>query len=196
MAGGTIGTVCVAVAALGGAALLGAARGQSERAHPEAPAADSTAIMCSAAEPGERLLIDGRVVNESGAPVEGAVVLAYNTDIDGLYTRGADDDRQPRIRATVQTDAQGRFQLLTVRPGPYPGGTDPAHVHFHVAAAGHNSEYSTIWFEGDPLITEQAMARIREHMGRNPRDVTEVVRLERDGRGVAAVRHTIVLDTN
>ncbi len=196
MASGALWPVCMAIAGVSGAALLGVARGQSDRGHPEAPAAASTAIMCSAAEPGERLLIDGRVVNESGAPVEGAVIIAYNTDPGGLYTREGDDMRQPRIRATVQTDAAGRFQLLTVRPGPYPGGTDPAHVHFHIAAAGHHSEYSTIWFEGDPLVTEAALAKMRAYMERNPRDVMDVVRVERDGRGVAAVRHTVVLDTN
>ncbi|MBN8645890.1 MAG: hypothetical protein J0L61_11700, partial [Planctomycetes bacterium] len=60
--------------------------------------------------------------------------------------------------ATVVSDARGRCQVLTVRPGAYPDASDPAHIHFEALSAPGNTSYRTVWFEGDPLITDAKRA--------------------------------------
>jgi len=136
-----------------------AANGGSEEQRSAPPSPASTAIMCHADEPGRRLLMSGVVTDEQGRPIEGASVCVHNADARGLYNPPSSPMRVPRIHATVVTDALGRFQLLTVRPGPYPDGSEPAHVHFDVTAPAYRQKYVTIWTEGDPLITPERRAR-------------------------------------
>lgn len=130
--------------------------GEADRVPPPSPG--STAIMCHAAEPGRRLLVAGTVVDESGRPVRGATVTAFNTDASGLYNPRNSPTREPRISGEVKSDAEGRFQFLTVAPGPYPDIAEPAHVHFGATARSFKQTYATIWIEGDPLITAERRA--------------------------------------
>lgn len=124
------------------------------------PAPASTAIMCHADEPGARLLIVGEVTDAHGRPIYGATVNAYNADIAGLYAARDSGSRVARIRGTVVTDARGRFQLLTVHPGSYPSGQEPAHIHMDIVAPSFHMKYRTLWMEGDPLITPERRAAV------------------------------------
>lgn len=160
----------------------------SNRAVPvRTPGPGSTAIICDAEEPGLRVLIVGTAVDEAGRPVPEITVDAYNADASGLYNRPSDGTRVPRIRGSVRTDSAGRFQILTVMPGPYPSGDEPAHVHFGAVGPGYALSFRTIWFEGDPLITSAK----RDWAQRD--DETEIVPVERTDHGLAVVRTTIVL---
>jgi protocatechuate 3,4-dioxygenase beta subunit len=189
----------LAVLGVWGVAGVGAARAFSDEpasTRTPSPQAASTAIACNADEPGARLLIAGRVVDGADKPIAGAVVIAYNTDAAGLYNPRGVATRDPRIKATVTTDGAGRFQVLTVSPGPYPDSDDPAHVHFDVLAAGYRPTYSTIWFRGDPRITPVTTERVRAYAERNPHDTTTVVDVVQDERGIRLVRHDIVMEAN
>lgn len=154
--GGVLGLAVSGAGALGAGALGAAAFGAAERVPP--PDAGSTAIICHAAEPGRRLLVAGTVVDESGRPVRGATVSAYNTDASGLYNPRDSETREPRISGEVKSDSEGRFQFLTVYPGPYPDIAEPAHVHFGATARRFKQAWATIWIEGDPLITAERKA--------------------------------------
>ncbi len=179
-------TSLVAGTILGVLALCAGAHAQPA-ARPAPPAPGSTVILCRADEPGPRLLIDGRVTDPSGRPVPGAVVSAYNTDANGLYNPPNSPTREPRIQGVAIADAEGRFQMLTVRPGPYPNADDPAHMHFKVTAPTFHLTYSTIWFEGDPLLSPAKRAFA-------DRDAeTEIVRTTRPDGGLETAVHAIVL---
>lgn len=141
--------------------------------------------MCAESEPGERLAFFGRVRDERGRPLAKAAVLAYSTGVDGLYVPKGSDDPIPRICAVAVTNAEGWYHFSTIKPAPYPGGTDPAHIHLHVDAALHQHTYVTFWFEGDPLITP----RLRSRMDKE----TVIVRPAPDAQGVPCFRHDITL---
>ncbi len=158
-----------------------------------APLPASTAIIVQPDEPGPRLLIVGRIENSAGRPIAGASVTAYNTDITGLYNPPSSGTREPRIRGTVITDAEGRFQFLTVRPAPYPEGDEPAHVHLMIAAPSYVKTYSDIWFEGDPLITPERLADAKRDMDNHPELILKVQRVETGPGGLETVRHTVTL---
>ncbi|HEY8148054.1 MAG TPA: protocatechuate 3,4-dioxygenase [Vicinamibacteria bacterium] len=135
-----------------------------EPAPPDPPASSLSwqARIAPAGEPGEPLVISGRVFDPEGRhPVAGIVVDAYHTDIKGLYTPtgGA---RPPRLHGWARTDAEGRYEFRTIRPAPYPGDGPPAHVHFHLSGAGYaRQEAEELQFEGDPKVTREMAERSR-----------------------------------
>jgi protocatechuate 3,4-dioxygenase beta subunit len=138
-------------------------------------------------------LIAGRVVDDAGAAVSGAAVIVYGTDAAGLYNPRNSPTREPRLQATVQTDAEGRFQVLTVMPGAYPDSDDPAHIHLDIKAAGFGVHYSAIWFKGDPRINDVTTARAKDWERRHPNDVTKVEKVVKDERGMKIVQHVITI---
>ncbi|MCW5768796.1 MAG: carboxypeptidase regulatory-like domain-containing protein [Phycisphaeraceae bacterium] len=156
----------------------------AERVPP--PEVGSTAIICHAAEPGRRLLVSGVVTDELGRPVRGATVTAYNTDASGLYNPRNSPTREPRISGEVKSDAEGRFQFLTVYPGPYPDIAEPAHVHFGATARRFKQAWATIWIEGDALITAERKAWEEQD------EETQIVPAE-SIEGLAFARVTIVM---
>lgn len=114
------------------------------------------------AEPGERLTVSGVVYGADGkTPVAGASVYVYHTDATGRYTPGPkDDNRNPRLRGYLRTDAQGRYEYITIKPAPYPGENGPpAHIHYHVNAPGYQERVFEIVFEGDPRINSDIRTR-------------------------------------
>jgi protocatechuate 3,4-dioxygenase beta subunit len=112
-------------------------------------------------EPGRRLEFSGRVIGYDGRPLSKAAVIAYNTDVNGLYNRPNADNRIPRIRGVCVTDENGVFRFRTVWPGSYPESTEPAHIHLQAAAPAHHSKYADVWFEGDPNITPEKRRQFR-----------------------------------
>jgi protocatechuate 3,4-dioxygenase beta subunit len=138
----------VMVWVVGGAA----ASGQSARQAPaDAPSADR---LSPNGEKGTALKVSGVVVDASGAPVPSASIYAYQTDAEGYYgVKPASDNRNPRLKIFLRSDAKGAWSFDTIKPGSYPGSTIPAHIHFEVSAAGFAARIFEIVFEGDPFIT-------------------------------------------
>ena len=103
--------------------------------------------------PGAPLTVTGHVRSLDGTPIAGARVETWQASPKGLY-ENQDSTQQPmNLRGRFETDAQGRFSFVSVRPAGYPVPTDgpcgdllaaqgrhsmrPAHLHFIVVAPGH-----------------------------------------------------------
>jgi protocatechuate 3,4-dioxygenase beta subunit len=119
----------------------------------------SRARIAPVGEPGEPMVITGRVVGADGKPRADVIVYAYQTDARGIYraptiSLGRWPDRHGALRGWVRTDAQGQYTFETIRPASYPGHTIPAHVHMHVIEPGCATYYiDEIRFTDDPLLT-------------------------------------------
>lgn len=123
---------------------------------------------------GEPLELSGRVT-KNGRPVSGIVLYVHHTDAQGHYPRPA--RAKPgdwsywhgSLRGWLKTGADGRYWIKTTRPAPYPGGTEPAHVHVYGLMPGSRTGFmfSDFVFQGDPLLTERYWARDRR-MGHAP----------------------------
>jgi protocatechuate 3,4-dioxygenase beta subunit len=126
-------------------------------------AAASVLRVAEPQEPGEPLHIVGIVTDRAGRPVAGAALHVYQADAAGRYTSDEPmDERHARLSGRLTTSADGRFEILTIRPGGYPktlslGGRDrhiPAHIHIDVAAAGHPERHAQVVFDDDPLLRD------------------------------------------
>ena len=118
--------------------------------------APSKTTIAGKQEPGERLIVAGRVFKTDGVtPLSAASVYVYHTDEKGYYTPNGNDNRNPRLRGYMRTDAQGRYEFSTIKPGPYPNSRIPAHVHYVVTAPGYSDRIFEIVFEGDPFIDDR-----------------------------------------
>ena len=127
---------------------------QSSRLAPQG--APSSGRLTPATEPGPPLSVSGVVVDPEGKPVAGASLYAFQTDVEGYYgVKPASDNRNPRLKILLRTDAQGRWSFDTIRPGSYPGSRVPGHIHFEVSAPGFSTKAFEIVFVGDPFITAE-----------------------------------------
>lgn len=124
-----------------------------------APAnAPSSGALASGSEPGERLVVTGRVLS-GDRPVAGASLFVFQTDSKGEYApgvKGNDAELNPRLNVLLRTDARGRYHFESVRPGSYGG--NAAHVHYIVKAAGYKSRLVDLWFQDDPILVARRAA--------------------------------------
>ncbi len=112
---------------------------------------------------GERIIVHGRVLDERGQPVRGALLEFWQANAGGRYrhkkeTYLAAIDPNFGGCGRAITDDDGHYAFRTVKPGPYPwpnGVNDwrPAHIHFSVFGNGFAQRLITqMYFEGDPMI--------------------------------------------
>ena len=112
---------------------------------------------------GQRIIVTGRVMDEGGTPVPGALLEVWQANAAGRYIHKRDDWPGPLdpnflgIGRCLTTDA-GEYRFLTVRPGAYPWGNHenawrPAHIHFSVLAPSWSQRLVTqMYFPDDPLL--------------------------------------------
>lgn len=111
---------------------------------------------------GERIFVHGRVLDEDGRPVRGALVEVWQANAAGRYRHKVDGHHAPLDpnfsgAGRMITDAEGRYFFKTIKPGPYPWGNHynawrPAHIHFSLFGGGILSRLVTqMYFPGDPL---------------------------------------------
>lgn len=156
----------------------------------------ATARIAPEGEPGEPLRIEGTVYDAGARPVPGVIVYAYHTDATGVYPEDARfaglARRHGRLRGWAQSDDEGRYRFLTIRPASYPDGATPAHVHMHVIEPGRCTYYiDSIHFEDDPRLTDEERGSADD--ARGGRGLT---RPARDSEGVWVVRRDIALGRN
>jgi protocatechuate 3,4-dioxygenase, beta subunit len=145
--------------------------------------------ITSKEEPGERLIVKGRVLEHEGTtPVAGASIYVYHTDARGYYTPENNDNKNPRLRGYMRADSQGRYEFTTIKPGPYPNNHIPAHIHYVVNADGYRERVFEIVFEGDPFLD----AHVRSDSAKEDSGFS-IRPLERDNQGVLRCAQDIKL---
>jgi len=123
----------------------------------EAPRdAPSVGRVAPEKEPGDALTVSGIVVGADGKPIAGASLYVFQTDREGYYgVKPVSDNRNPRLKLYLRSDAHGAWSFTTIKPGSYPNSRIPAHIHFEVAAPGRSPKIFEIVFEGDPFVTAE-----------------------------------------
>jgi protocatechuate 3,4-dioxygenase beta subunit len=126
----------------------------------------STTTVGFAGEPGTPMVVSGRVLDEQGQPVAGAVLYVFHADADGFYARdGEMNEADARLFGFLRTGADGRFSFRTPRPGgyrkAYKGLYIPRHIHFEVTAAGRARRAFQMTFRDDPRMDAHWLAWAR-----------------------------------
>ncbi|HEY6054909.1 MAG TPA: protocatechuate 3,4-dioxygenase subunit beta [Gaiellaceae bacterium] len=112
---------------------------------------------------GERIVVQGRVLDEDGRPLRGALVEVWQANAAGRYQHQRDQHPAPLDpnfygAGRALTDDEGRYRFVTVKPGAYPWGNHenawrPAHIHFSLFGRQFAQRLVTqMYFPGDPLF--------------------------------------------
>lgn len=112
-------------------------------------------------EPGTPMTIHGRVFAADGkTALPGVTVFAYQTDRGGVYNR--EGATGWRLRGWAKSDGAGRFELQTIRPGPYPANRIASHVHLTIEGSGLPRRWAPeLRFLDDPYVRESEKAESR-----------------------------------
>lgn len=119
--------------------------------------------IASADAIGERIIVSGRVLDENGRPVPDALIEIWQANAAGRYLHKRDQHDAPLDpnfsgEGRTVTDAHGRYQFKTIKPGAYPWGNHyngwrPQHIHFSLFGRAYATRLVTqMYFPGDPLL--------------------------------------------
>lgn len=129
---------------------------------------------------GQRIIVHGRLVDGDGKPIPHSLVEIWQANAGGRYRH--DRDRwnsalDPNFDGAGRTctDAAGRYEFTTIKPGAYPwrnhhNAWRPAHIHFSLFGQAFTQRLVTqMYFPDDPLffqdpvynsVPEQARERL------------------------------------
>lgn len=107
---------------------------------------------------GERIRVEGRVLDGTGAPVKDVLIEVWQANSQGRYNHPEDRremELEPDFRGwgrVVADLATGVFGFETIKPGPVPargGGSQAPHLSLWLVARGINIGLATRMYFGD-----------------------------------------------
>jgi hydroxyquinol 1,2-dioxygenase len=114
------------------------------------------------------IVVYGRVTDNDGAPVPGALIQIWQTSERGLYDLQEREGDSMDMRGNFRTGADGSYHFRTVRPlgysipmdGPVGDlvtaqkrhGFRPSHIHSLISAKGYRELVTALYFGDDPHI--------------------------------------------
>lgn len=112
---------------------------------------------------GERIIVHGHVRDEDGRGVPHALLEIWQANSCGRYIHVKDQHPAPidpnfTGAGRTQTDENGYYRFVTVKPGAYPwrnhhNAWRPAHIHFSLLGHTFLQRLVTqMYFPGDPLF--------------------------------------------
>lgn len=166
-------------------------------------------LLQNYAEPGQsaigpRIIVHGRVVDETGRPVPNTLVEVWQANAGGRYRHEKDtyfaplDPNFGGCGRTITDDA-GFYEFMTIRPGAYPwpnraNDWRPMHIHFSIFGTGFGQRLITqMYFEGDPLIELCPIANTVKNRGQIDALVAPLDMQNSRGMDYLAYRFDIVL---
>lgn len=130
---------------------------------------------------GEPMLVHGRILDTSGAPLEGVTIDVWQANDEGFYDvqqKGIQPDFN--LRGKFTTGADGRYWFKAVKPKCYPIPDDgpvgqllykldrhpfrPAHFHYIVSKEGYDPLTTHIFDPDDPYIHSDAVFGVKESL--------------------------------
>ena len=111
---------------------------------------------------GQLIWVEGRVTDEDGSPIPGAVVELWQANSAGKYVHEMDRHIAPvdphfSGQGRLVTDEDGQYKFFSIKPGAYPVLESgwwwrPPHIHFSILGPSWMTRYVTqIFFPGEPL---------------------------------------------
>jgi protocatechuate 3,4-dioxygenase beta subunit len=153
-------------------------------------------------DPGDRVVVRGTITDPDGTPLEGVVLDCWQSNTDGFYQVQEIDGQSPfNLRGVYRTDADGRYEIRTVRPGKYPiphdgpvgallkannrGWMRPGHLHTWVKHPGYKELITHIFDRQSDHLYDDAVFGVRESL---------IVDFTEDDQGELSATFDFVLD--
>jgi len=154
-------------------------------------------VLVTANTKGERILLEGRVVDGDGEPLNDALIEIWQANAEGRYDHPEDAQEKqidPEFHGwgRCPTSQDGVYRFQTVRPGPVPGPGNTLqapHINVIVFARGMLRHLTTrVYFEGEALNADDPiLARVTDTKRR------ETLIAKKQNGGSAVYRFDIVL---
>ena len=107
-------------------------------------------------EPGERLFISGRILqNDCESPISGAMLEVWHPNDAGCYSivedcpTGNPSNDYYNLRGKMFSDINGQYNFETILPGYYE--PRPRHIHIKITTPNEEVLVSQLYFEDDPF---------------------------------------------
>ncbi|HLF77399.1 MAG TPA: dioxygenase [Dehalococcoidia bacterium] len=129
---------------------------------------------------GPHLRVSGVVRSTDGSPIAGATVDVWQGGSNGLYPVQDPTQDPLNLRGVFTTDADGRYEFVTLRPVVYPVPTDgpvgrlfeatgrhpnrAAHTHLIISAPGYYSVTTHIFDSESPYLDSDAVFGVRDSL--------------------------------
>ncbi len=112
---------------------------------------------------GQRIYVTGRLLEDDGRPIAGALIEVWQANAAGRYRHNGDQHPAPLDPhftggGRCLTGPDGEYRFVSIRPGAYPwrnhyNAWRPAHIHFSAFGRTFASRLVTqMYFPGDPLL--------------------------------------------
>ncbi|GAA5999607.1 uncharacterized protein JCM10292_004266 [Rhodotorula paludigena] len=132
-------------------------------------------------EPGAPFVhLHGVVTGSDGKPLKGALVDVWHDAPDGFYDSQSPEKAEYHCRARFETDDQGRYSCICLKPTPYPIPYDfaagklltlmdrhpyrPAHIHFYVQAPGHKTLVTQVFSRDSPYLEDDSVFAVKDSL--------------------------------
>jgi hydroxyquinol 1,2-dioxygenase len=143
---------------------------------------------------GVPLWMHGRVVDVEGTPIAGAEIDVWQNGPNQLYAIQDAAAPHDHLRGKFQTQSDGTYAFLAIRPTPYPIPDDgpvgamlratgrspwrPAHIHVAVAAPGYQSLITHIFDSASDFLDGDAVFAVKPSLIKTfvERDATDPAR--------------------
>jgi catechol 1,2-dioxygenase len=145
-----------------------------------APRSTGFARLDDGADTGETLVMKGRVLDQDGKAVAGAIVDVWHANTLGNYSYFDPTQTAFNLRRQIETDADGAYKFRSILPSGYAvpaGGTTerlldtlgrhgnrPAHIHFFVSAPGHRHLTTQVNIAGDAYLHDDFAYATRDEL--------------------------------
>jgi hydroxyquinol 1,2-dioxygenase len=132
---------------------------------------------------GEPLFVEGFVLSATSEAIADAIVDIWQADSEGFYDVQRSELAGSALRGRFRTDREGRFHFRSIMPTSYLVPEDgtvgemlratarqayrPAHLHFLIAAEGHQTLVTHLFVDGDPYLNNDAVFAVKESLIRD-----------------------------
>jgi catechol 1,2-dioxygenase len=131
-------------------------------------------------ESGDRTRVTGRVTDVDGQPLANANLDVWQADAEGRYSSFMPGPPEGNLRGQVRTDSEGRYEYVTVVPGPYTIPLDgptgrmtaaagwspwrPAHIHLIVSAEGFEPLVTQLFIDSSDYLDSDVASAVKPEL--------------------------------